>query len=562
MQIILHIRRRLSRGYAEFSACEEDLVAGWVGCGEWGFWRWDFTHFSANMGELPRGAYPSGVPMGNRGLSARTAHMATRILPSSGLLAGLLLLSIMPTARESALAQERTGPPRPNFIIIFTDDQGYGDLGCFGGKHVRTPTIDRLAAEGAKLTNFYVAAPLCTPSRAALMTGCYPKRIGMAAGSHHAVLLAGDTKGLNPDEMTIAEVLKTAGYATGIFGKWHLGDQPEFLPTRQGFDEFFGMPYSWDIHPSHPNQGGFHFPPLPLLEGEKVIELDPDLDYLTNRITQRAVRFIDSNKDRPFFLYLPHFLPHRPLHISPPFMQSVAGDLKAALRQETPALDLPARDKLFPQAISEIDWSVEQIVQSLKKHKLDRNTLIIFTSDNGPAIGSAGPLRGRKGSTFEGGMREPAIAWWPGRIPAGTVRGELLTSLDVLPTFAKLAGAKLPADRIIDGKDIWPVLSAEPGAKSPHDRFFYHAGDTLRAVRSGPWKLHLGVDSGKGKRSSSPALYNLDEDIGEAHNVASDHPEIVQRLSGYAAAFNADLAARSRPAGFVEKPKPLTLLSK
>ena len=207
--------------------------------------------------------------------------------------------------------------PPPNFVIIFTDDQGYGDLSCYGGEHVDTPRIDRLAAEGSRLTSFYVAAPVCTPSRAGLMTGCYPTRIGMGKGSKHGVLLAGDAKGLNPEEITIAEVLKSVGYRTGMFGKWHLGDQPEFLPTRQGFDEYFGIPYSHDIHPFHPRQGHYQFPPLPLLDGETVVEMDPDADHLTERITEHAVEFIEDNKGGPFFLYVPHPIPHAPLHVSP-----------------------------------------------------------------------------------------------------------------------------------------------------------------------------------------------------------------------------------------------------
>ncbi|NLE37663.1 MAG: sulfatase-like hydrolase/transferase, partial [Pirellulaceae bacterium] len=220
---------------------------------------------------------------------------------------------------------------RPNFIVIFTDDQGYGDLSCFGGEHVRTPQIDRLAEEGTRLTSFYVAAPLCSPSRAALMTGCYPRRVGMATGSTFVVLLAGDRKGLHPNEITMAEMLKKAGYATGLFGKWHLGDQPEFLPTRQGFDEYFGIPYSHDIHPFHPRQDRFQFPPLPLLEGEQVIEVEPNADYLTQRVTERAVAFIEKNRERPFFLYLAHPIPHTPLHVSPPYMKDVPPEVKEKL---------------------------------------------------------------------------------------------------------------------------------------------------------------------------------------------------------------------------------------
>ncbi len=439
---------------------------------------------------------------------------------------------------------------KPNFVIIFTDDQGYGDLRCFGGKHVATPRIDRMAAEGMKLSNFYVAAPVCTPSRAALMTGCYPKRIDMATGSDFLVLLAGDRKGLNPEEVTIAEVLKNAGYQTGIFGKWHLGDQPEFLPTRQGFDEYFGIPYSHDIHPFHPGQDHFQFPPLPLLDGEEVVEMDPDADYLTKRFTERAVKFIEKNKEQSFFLYLPHPIPHRPLHVSPPFMNGVSNSIRDQLKKEKNSIDYRTRDKLFRQAIDEIDWSVGQILDSLKDQGIDEKTLVIFTSDNGPAVGSAGALRGRKGSTYEGGMREATVIRWPGKIPAGTSNAELITTMDLLPTLANLAGAKIPSDRVIDGKDIWPVLT--DGAKTPHDAFFYHAKSQLQAVRSGDWKLR--VINGKAME-----LYNLKADIGEKSNVLADHPAKVKTLLKLIENFESDLVANSRPAAFVDKPVPLSL---
>lgn len=442
---------------------------------------------------------------------------------------------------------------KPNFVIIFTDDQGYGDLSCFGGTHVSTPRIDQMAAEGARLTSFYVAAPVCTPSRAALMTGCYPKRIGMATGSNFGVLLAGDTKGLNPDEITIAEVLKGAGYKTGMFGKWHLGDQPQFLPTRQGFDEFFGLPYSHDIHPFHLQQDHFKFPPLPLLEGETVVEMDPNADLLTKRITERAVNFIEKNKGAPFFLYVPHPLPHKPLHVSPPFMKGVSEEISAKLKEENGTIDYNTRNNLFRQAIAEIDWSVGQILDTLKANGLDENTLVIFTSDNGAQTGSAGPLKGKKGSTNEGGMREPTVIRWPGKIPAGTRNDEIMTTMDLLPTFAKLAGAGVPTERVIDGKDIWPTLSGK--AKTPHEAFFYHGRNALRAVRSGKWKLHLGAaDAAK---AQSGELYDLAADIGEKNNVYADHPEVVAQLRAYAEAFKAELARNSRPAGFVKNPKPL-----
>ena len=438
--------------------------------------------------------------------------------------------------------------PKPNFVVIFTDDQGYGDLSCFGGKHVSTPRIDKMAAEGMKLTSFYVAAPVCTPSRAALMTGSYPKRIDMATGSNFIVVLAGDSKGMNPEEITIAEVLKAQGYKTGIFGKWHLGDQPEFLPTRQGFDEFFGIPYSHDIHPFHPAQKRFQFPPLPLLEGEKVIEMDPDADYLTKRITEKSVDFIKRNKDNPFFLYVPHPIPHVPLHVSPPFYKGVPDEVTEKLKKEDNSIDYGTRRQLFRQSIDEIDWSVGQILETLKAEGIDDNTLVLFTSDNGPAVGNAGPLRGKKGSTFEGGMREATVLRWPGKISAGKSNNELLTAMDLFPTFAKLAGAKVPCDRVIDGKDIWPVLTK--GEKSPHEAFFYHRANNLQAVRSGDWKLHV-----QGEKPTQ--LYNLAKDIGEKKNVLKGNADIAKRLQRHIQAFNKELAQNSRPAAFVENPKPL-----
>ncbi len=437
----------------------------------------------------------------------------------------------------------------PNFIIIFTDDQGYADLGCFGGNHVKTPHIDQMAAEGLKLTSFYVAAAVCTPSRAALMTGCYPRRIDMATGSDFGVLLAADPKGLNPDEITIAELLKSVGYRTGIFGKWHLGDQPSFLPTRQGFDEYFGIPYSHDIHPFHPHQKKYNFPPLPLLEGETVVEMDPDADYLTKRITERAIDFIEKNQDQPFFLYIPHPIPHRPLHASPPFMKDVPEDIIETLKKEENRIDYKTRDKIYAQAIGEIDWSVGQILDALRKYGLDEQTLVIFTSDNGPARGLATPLKGKKGSTFEGGMREPTVIRWPGKIPAGQVNNELLTAMDLLPTFAKLAGAEIPDDRIIDGKDVMPVLLGK--SKSPHEAFFYHRGNILEAVRSGKWKLRVAGNS-------SPALYDLDQDLGETTNVLQAHPEIGAQLRAQIEEFNQELEQNKRPAAFVKNPKPLS----
>lgn len=466
---------------------------------------------------------------------------------------GVLLFAFSTSCAPKTEKKEADQKP-PNFIIIFTDDQGYGDLGCFGGKHLNTPNLDRMAAAGMKLTSFYVAASVCTPSRAALMTGCYPKRINMAAG----VFLAGDNRGLHPDEITIAEVLKTKGYATGIMGKWHLGDQPEFLPTRQGFDEFFGLPYSHDIHPWHPNNKKWNFPDLPLLEGEEVIEMNPDINSLTQRITDRAVAFIEENKERPFFLYIPHPLPHRPLYASPEMMEQATDSIQAILSEENATVNYKVRDKIYPQAIGTIDASVGKIFETLVANELDENTLVVFSSDNGPArggMGSTGGLRGRKGHTFEGGMREPAIAWWPGKIPQGTVSDEVLTAMDLLPTFASLAGAEIPQDRVIDGQNIWPVLVAEKKDSSGREPFYFYKANQLEAVRLGDWKYH--------RRAKSSMLYNLRDDIGETQNVIDQYPEIAQELMGHFDEFEKELGEgdhvsdQCRPAGYVEIARPL-----
>ncbi|REE00146.1 sulfatase family protein [Marinoscillum furvescens] len=445
---------------------------------------------------------------------------------------------------------------RPNIVIIFTDDQGYADLGCFGGDHVYTPHIDQMAKEGARLTSFYVAAPLCTPSRAALMTGCYPRRVSMEPpssrvvalphvpeGKRFPVCLAADGHGLHPDEITIAEIAKSAGYRTGMFGKWHLGDQPEFLPTRQGFDEFFGLPYSHDIMPRHKRQEYFNFPPLPLLEGEEVIELDPDADYLTRRITERAVQFIEEHQDENFFLYVPHPIPHGPV--------AASAEIKKAYA-EALANGVEASSKIYETAIHEIDWSVGQILSALKKHGIDENTIVLFTSDNGAGRhrkNSLRPLSGGKGSTLEGGMRMPTVIRWPKGIKAGSDTDELITAMDLLPTFAGLMGAEVPNDRIIDGKDIFPVLTA--GESSPHEYFFYSHWGTLEAVRWKDWKLR--IVNGK------EALYNLKSDTSETQNLADQHPEIVTQLKAAMQKFDKEITANARPVGVVDSPRPLTL---
>jgi len=359
---------------------------------------------------------------------------------------------------------------KPNVIIIFCDDVGYADIGVFGAKGYETPNLDRMAAEGVKFTDFYAAASSCTPSRAALMTGCYPQRVSLPN-----VIGPNAKIGISDREQTIAETLKPLGYATACYGKWHLGHHPKFLPRRHGFDYYFGLPYSNDMWPQHPTNKSF--PDLPLIEGERILEYNPDQTQLTTWYTERAVRFIEKSKDQPFFLYLPHSMAHVPLFVSDKFKgKSERG--------------------LYGDVMMEIDWSVGQILSTLKRLDIDEKTLVIFCSDNGPWLsygdhsGLANPLREGKGTSFDGGHREPTVMRWPGKIPAGTVCSEPASTMDILPTVAKLTGAKLPAHRI-DGKDIWPLITGVPGAKSPHEAFFYYRGFALEAVRSGKWKLHL-----------------------------------------------------------------------
>lgn len=412
---------------------------------------------------------------------------------------------------------------KPNFIFINIDDLGYADIGPFGSILNRTPNLDRMAGEGCKLTCFY-GAPVCSPSRAALMTGCYPKR---SLPIPH-VLFPGNDVGLDPGEVTVAELLKQQGYVTGIIGKWHLGDQPEFLPTRQGFDSFFGLPYSNDMGPAEDgvksNLGaplpkskgkGKGQPPLPWLRNETVVKrvLADDQTTFVASYTEEAVEFITKNKDKTFFLYLPHTAVHFPIYPGKAFQGK-------------------SNNGIYGDWVEEVDWSVGRVLDTVRELKLDRNTLVMFTSDNGGTQRAVNaPLRGFKGSTWEGGMREPTIAWWPGKIPAGTATAAVTGMIDILPTLVKLAGGTLPADRKIDGGDIWPLLAGEPDAKSPHDAFYYYRGLKLEAVRSGPWKLHLG----KGE------LYNLDSDIGEITNVAAAHPDEVTRLRGLADQMRDDL---------------------
>ena len=438
--------------------------------------------------------------------------------------------------RKTATAAAASGAKtrKPNFVVIFVDDMGYGDIEPFGSKLNNTPHLNRMAAEGMKLTSFYVACSVCSPSRAALMTGCYPIRVGLAMGSWHAVLFPGDTNGLNPREVTIANMLKPAGYATGCFGKWHLGDQPQFMPNSQGFDYYYGIPYSNDMWPGHAK---WNFPDLPIMRNDKVagvVKTMADQGQLCKQFTDEAVAFIRSHKDEPFFVYLPHAFVHHPRAARKEFVDKAKN-----------------RDKVTGAQIEEVDWSTGQILQTLRDLKLDDNTLVIFTSDNGGSRGCVSlPLRGGKGSTFDGGKREPTLAWWPGRVPAESSCDELATAMDLLPTFAAMSGAAAPTDRIIDGKDITDLLTGTPGAKSPHEAFFYYSRTNLRAVRSGPWKLHAGGQ-----------LYNLDKDIGEKANVATKHPDVVTRLKTYLARARKDMGdgARKgencRPIGVAKNPR-------
>ncbi|MDX2430792.1 MAG: sulfatase [Bacteroides sp.] len=451
------------------------------------------------------------------------------------------------------------GIRKPNIILILTDDQGYGDLGCYGSPTILTPNIDRMASEGIRLTSFY-AATFCGPSRAQLMTGCYHARV-----NHSYNELPGAKTGLHPDEITIAELLQKEGYSTMHIGKWHLGDAPEFLPTMQGFDHFFGFPYSHDMWPYHCRTiakglddkllisqiraraelmgytvgGAWDFPPLPLIRDEEVIELNPDQTLMTTRYTEKALTFIEDNSQHPFFLYLAHTMPHTPLFVS----EKYAGKSERGL---------------YGDALMEIDWSCGQIFTKLKELGIDENTIVIFTSDNGPTLkygtdgGSAGPLRGGKGSIYEGGLRVPAIIRWPGSIPSG-VRSNVITgTMDLLPTIADLAGAGLPADRKIDGENILPLLSGET-LESPHEFFHYFGGSkpdnpaNYQAIRNMKWKL-LVKRNPAGELEPSE-LYDLGSDPSEKCDRLKQYPEIANYLLNEAQLFLGELEENRRPIG-------------
>ncbi len=474
------------------------------------------------------------------------AHVLSlsRILTAMRLVLASVLGWGMPAGFQSACAA--SPGPLPNLVIIFTDDQGYADVGVFGAKGFKTPNLDRLAAGGRIFRNFHVAQPVCSASRAGLLTGCYPNRIGI-----HGALGPRSKVGISSNETTLAELVKQRGYATAIFGKWHLGDAPQFLPLRHGFDEYFGLPYSNDMWPLHPDLVNLPpnderrkraYPDLVMFDGDKIAipqVTHEDQNQLTTWYTQHAVKFIEKNKERPFFLYLAHNMPHLPLHVSDKF------------RGHT-------ERGLYGDVIEEIDWSVGQVMDALQRSGLEDKTWVIFTSDNGPWLsygdhaGSAYPLREGKGTCWEGGTREPCVMRWPGHIPAGTECNDMLMTIDLLPTIAKLIDAALPAHKL-DGLDVWPIISGQPHATNPHLAYwFYYEVNQLQAVVSGDgrWKLQLphtyrtlaGRPGGHGgtpapyeqRKLEKAELYDLASDMSETADVADRHPEVVKHLEAEA----------------------------
>lgn len=463
------------------------------------------------------------------------------------------LSALLLTLAASLIIQTSPAADRPpNFVIIYIDDMGYADIGPFGASAYKTPNLDRLAKEGRVFTDFYVSQAVCSASRAALMTGCYNVRVGILGA-----LGPQSRNGIGANEVTLGEIAKQKGYATACFGKWHLGHHRQFLPLQNGFDEYFGLPYSNDMWPHHP--GVRHlpmeerlkkWPHLPLIEGNdvKIPQVgDAEQAQLTTWYTEHAVDFIGRNKARPFLLYVPHAMVHVPLYVSDKFRgKSGAG--------------------LFGDVVMEVDWSVGQIVDALRRNGIDRDTCVIFTSDNGPWLsygdhaGSAKPLREGKGTMFDGGCRVPCVMWWPGKIPAGTTCREPAMTIDILPTIAGLIGAKLP-DHKIDGLDIWPLMADQADAKSPHEALYFYWGQDLEAVRSGNWKLHFphkyrtlggkpggtgGIPADYQTGEIGLALFDLQNDPSETTDVAAQHPEVVKRLEALADQARQDLGDHAR----------------
>jgi arylsulfatase len=450
--------------------------------------------------------------------------------------------------------------PLPNIVLIVADDLGYGDLGCYGAKDISTPNLDRLAKEGTRFTNFCVAQPVCTASRAAIMSGCYPNRLGMAGALNHT-----STVGIHSDELLLPEQLKEKGYATAHFGKWHLGTRAKFFPTRNGFDEWVGLPYSNDNGPLHPTIQGI--PSLPLFHNDRKLADDPDQSQFSKLFTDKAIEFIEANARKPFFVYLPHVMPHVPIFASKEFQGK-------------------SKRGVYGDVVEELDHSIGRLLLTLQKLQLEEKTLVLFLSDNGPFLsygthaGSSGPFREGKLTTFEGGVRVPFLARWPGQIPAGKVSDELFTGLDFLPTLSKLVGADLPSKKI-DGIDLLPLLLGKEGAKG-RETFAYFSGGELQAVRKGNWKLHvaheyLTVDGEPGKEGKpanhgkmkpknieesgirgiasrhgyrveklEKSLFDLSTDTGETKNRLAEYPKMVTELEALAEEFRRDLGDSSK----------------
>ena len=458
----------------------------------------------------------------------------------------LTIVLLLASFHSTALRASTASPP--NVILIYADDLGYGDLGCYGSTINATPHLDKLAAQGMRFTQYYSACAVCSPSRGALLTGCYPARIGFDVFNNGRawVLFPGYAEGFAPSEMIMPEFFKARGYATAHVGKWHCGDQPEHLPTRHGFDSYYGLPYSNDmaIMPRRAKSV-----PLPLLRNEEVIQVQPRQAPLIERYTEESVRFIRENKDTPFFLYLAHMHVHLPHYVMSHFEKA-------------------SKNGRYGAAVAAIDWSTGVLMAELKQLGLADNTIVIFTSDNGSRErgegGDNGALRGHKGQVWEGGMRVPCIVHWPGKIEAGAVSDELVTAMDFYPTLAGLAGYRVPALPLRDGHDISDIWLGRPGAKSPYDAFFYYAVDRLQAARMGPWKLHLGLT----QQQIDPKkyqLYNLATDLGETTNVAKDHPEIVQKILARMQVMREDIGDKilnikgrnERAPAVSENPRPL-----
>lgn len=476
-------------------------------------------------------------------------HCFPRTLLIYGI-AATMLLFVLAIANHADADEKDRGP---NVVLIFIDDMGFGDVGFNGAEIPQTPHLDKMAAEGMVFDDFYVGCAVCSGSRTALLTGCHYQRLSMPA-----VLFPNSQRGLHPEEVTIADTLKDAGYQTACVGKWHLGHLPPCLPTDQGFDTYYGIPYSNDMWLDPANKlaqdlkirkgltreqveaGHRSRNEVPLMRGDEVIEYPCDQATITKRYTEEAVQFINDNKEKPFFLYLPHTMVHLPLAVSEEF-------------------DDPDKS-LIHNSIEEVDWSVGQVLDAIRKAGIAEETLVIFTSDNGAAVGSSKPLRAKKGSVYDGGIRVPTVMWWPDHIPAGRECHEVAATIDLLPTLAKLCGGELPS-RQIDGHDIWPLMAGQPDAKSPHESYVLLHGPGC--VRSGQWKYYPWPEGKGGRRNAAAGeaskhpvqLYDVVTDVSEKKNVAADHPEVVKRLQAAYDAQNKEINTNKRPTAALQRPE-------